>query len=133
MSSDGFIDPADELADTCIRNHTDRPDDGCENCSIRGEIQHCAQCGADYVDGRWYTAPGSTTPNGCDHESLVDDWGNEVTCTVITGVEDFWASKARRCGSPVTTPGKSACDHHQRILDQEECGRIYQRMVARAS
>lgn len=115
-------DYTDEAADYCTRNHTDRPQDGCDNCQIRGEIQHCATCGADHVDGRWFTGLGSTTPNGCDHEAIVDDWDREVTCSVMH-------STGERCGDAVAA-GKQACGFHQSWLDNAECDRIYQRMVA---
>lgn len=121
-----YQDPADHLAEHCISEHTDRPVTDCANCVIRAEIQHCAQCGADHADDQWWTGLGSTAPNGCDHEALVDDWGNEVRCTVA-------GNGGRRCTDLVTTPGRLACDFHQRWVDAEECARVYQRLVARAS
>jgi hypothetical protein len=132
MSMDDFTSPADLLAEDCHREHTDRRDPDCTSCDQRAEIQHCAQCGASYEDGRWFTALGSTAPNGCDHEALVDDWDNEIRCpvmaTMITRIPGFEGVR-QQCGAPVTTPGCTACAHHQRWLDQEECGRVYQRMV----
>lgn len=126
-----YEDPADELADYCDRNHTDRPDADCANCDQRREIQHCAQCGADFVDGRWYTALNSTAPNGCDHEALVDDWDHDIRCIAMVRRTDILGGRADlRCDDVVTTAGKDRCDHHQRIVDAEECAAIYQRLVA---
>lgn len=127
-----YEDPADELADYCDRNHTDRPDADCANCDQRREIQHCAQCGADFVDGRWYTALNSTAPNGCDHEGILDDWNREVLCqvkaTMITRIPGF-EGVDQKCGSFVAA-GRDVCAFHARIQDAEECSRIYQRLVA---
>lgn len=118
MPSDEYESPADLQAEYCEREHSYGRDHECASCDQRAELQHCATCGASFEDGRWFTGIGSTTPNGCDHEALLDDWDNEVTCQTV------------RCGDPVTTAGRDRCDHHQRILDAEECGRVYQRLVA---
>lgn len=132
MSNDDYIDPIDIESDYCERNHAGRRDPECVNCDLRAERVHCATCGASFEDGRWFTGVGSTAPNGCDHEALVDDWDDEIRCQTLVA----YPTTSRRpayhapCRDTVAAPGKSACAHHQRWLDQDECGRIYQRMVA---
>lgn len=135
MSNDEYMSPADIDAEHCEQEHSYRRDVDCRNCDQRAELVHCAQCGASFEDNRWFTEVGSTTPNGCDHEALTDDWDREITCQVQVrvGVLADPRRPAGRCGDAVTTPGRTACAFHQRILDAEECSRIYQRLVARAS
>lgn len=119
-----FEDLADAHADYCVNNHTDRPDQDCHGCEARKELQHCGSCGADFVDGKWWTALGSTAPNGCDHETLVDDWTNPVQCESLTyraGVGAYLP-----CRRDVYRAGATQCDDHLVAAD-------YQRMVARAS
>lgn len=123
-------EPGDALAEHCWREHSYRPDPDCASCSIRSELVHCGPCGASFEDGRWWTALGSTAPNGCDHEALVDDWDCEITCQTPTGEHPLTGAKWGRCGDAVETPANRHCDFHQRILDAEECARIYQRLVA---
>lgn len=77
-----YQDPADILAEHCESDH-DRRDADCANCDIRADIQHCANCDADYVDGQWWTGLGTTAPNGCDHAALIDDWSNEIVCATV--------------------------------------------------
>lgn len=104
------VDPADQLADYCAVEHTDAPDPDCRNCDERAEYQHCLLCGADFTDGRWWTALGSTAPNGCDHESLTDDWGRELLCKVL--VMDVLVGAWLPCNRAVTRPGAFQCDDH---------------------
>lgn len=122
----------DREVDECTTNH-DAPRDDCQFCQVRKASQSCGICDASYEDGRWFTGIGSTTPNSCDHESLVDGFGAEVTCpalaTLITRIPGFEGVR-QICGSPVTTAGATYCTHHQRIVTAEECGRIYQNLVA---
>lgn len=112
-----YQDPADILAEHCESDH-DRRDADCANCDIRADIQHCANCDADYVDGKWWTGLGTTRPNGCDHTVLLNDWGQELVCETVT------------CADEVTTAGRTHCDFHQRWIDAAECDRVYQALVA---
>ena len=121
-----FDDFDDTLTDQCRREHH-RPEEGCESCGYRRTLQHCGLCDATFEDGQWFTGIGSTTPNGCDHETITDDWGRELRCTVITSSV---AHPVIICGDRVTTGGKWACDWHQGWLDAEEMVHIYERLVA---
>lgn len=115
-----YEDPADQLAEECEREH-DRRDSDCGNCAIRATIQHCGTCSADFVDGRWYTALGSTAPNGCDHEALTDDWGQDVQCDTLafSSTVGAWLP----CGRTVYRAGAHQCDWHLLAVE-------YQTLVA---
>lgn len=127
----------DAMVIDCETNH-DRRDAECSHCDVRAELQHCSECGADFVDGKWWTGLGTTRPNGCDHAALIDDWGYDVICEAyeridVSTVSDVPGSvhiNGAQCRDLVTTAGRTRCDHHQRLVDQLECGRVYQALVA---
>jgi hypothetical protein len=112
---------ADRIADLCEQDH-DRRHDECEHCDYRATIQKCGQCGARFEDGAWYAETYlRALTSVCKHESLVDDWGDELTCGTMESAPVY-----HRCGDPVTTPGRRQCDFHAREADAVEAVRIYQ-------
>lgn len=131
-------EPGDAQAEICFHEHTDRRDPECGSCDYRAELVHCASCGADFVDGQWWTGLGTTRPNGCDHAALIDDWGYDVICEAyeridVSTISDVPGSvhiNGAQCRALVTTAGRTRCEHHQRLADQAECDRVYQALVA---
>lgn len=114
----------DAVVEACVRDH-DRRDATCEYCAVRATWQQCQGCDARWEDGTQVTGP-------TDHDHVIcSDWWDEILCPVAVKVGALADPRrpGERCGDPVK-PGAGFCSFHQRIADADECGRIYQRLVA---